>query len=147
MKNCRELSVTLEYKCFYVQVSCLFWFCFFLWMLLPEKIWQASEDIPSRSASVCCWPEKHTHVNTYTVTCERGVSSPCLSPAAGTAARCPALLEQQKTTGFVFDLTPTIHHLKSKKQKQKKKKKDLSCQLLGKHRLLWREREREKRQK
>ena len=35
-----------------------------------------------------------------------------------------------------------------KKQKAKaKKKKDLSCQLLGKHRLLWREREREKRQK
>lgn len=29
---------------------------------------------------------------------------------------------------------PTIHHLKSKREK-----KDLSCQLLGKHRLLWKE--------
>lgn len=70
------------------------------------------------------------------------VSCTCLSPAAGLAASCTALWSSQKTTGLVFDPAPTIHHLKSKEQK--KKKKDLSCQLLDKHRLLWRDREREK---
>lgn len=54
----------------------------------------------------------------------------------GRLPAAPPFWSSQKTTGLVFDLTPTIHHLKSKK---KKEKKNLSCQLLDKHRLLWKE--------
>lgn len=61
----------------------------------------------------------------------------------GRMPAAPPFWRSQKTTGLVFDLMPTIHHLKSKEKK--KKKKDLSCQLLDKHRLLWREREKRRR--
>lgn len=54
---------------------------------LPGKIWQASECIPSRSASACCWPAKHTYTNTHTVTCELGISSTCLSPGSWDACQ------------------------------------------------------------
>lgn len=133
MKNWQEFDLTLKHKGFAALVSFLLFvsdsvlFCVF-GPCLPGKIWKASECIPSRSASACCWPAKHTYRNTHTVTREFGISSTCLSPGSWDACQLHRLLGSQKTTGFVFDLTPTIHHWRSKK-----KKRDLSCQLLDKH--------------
>ena len=105
-------------------------------MFLPEKTWPASGCTPSQSASACCWPERHTDrkTHTHTVTCQPGISAHARHQALGWLPAATPFWGSQKTTGLAFDLMPTIHHLKSKREK-----KDLSCQLLGKHRLLWKE--------
>lgn len=40
----------------------------------------------------------------------------------GRMPAAPPFWRSQKTTGLVFDLMPTIHHLKSKEKKKKKKR-------------------------
>lgn len=101
-----------------------FGLAFFLLALLPEKIWQASEYIPSQSASACCWPEKHTYVNTHTQWPVSLVSLPhAYHQAAGTDASCSALLE--KPENHRARLWSNANYSSLKKQREKEKKRPL----------------------
>ena len=135
MKNWQEFDLTLKYKGFVVFVGFPFAFAFGLIVFfcvfgscLPEKIWQASECIPSRSASACCWPAKHTYTNTHTVTCELGISSTCLSPGSWDA--CQLHRPSGQPENHRARLWSDANYSSPKKQARKK---DLSCQLLDKH--------------
>lgn len=99
---------------------------FFLSTFLPVKIWQASECIPSQSASACCWPERHTYMNTHTHTRWPGslVSLPhAYHQAAGMAASCTALLGQPENHRAC--LWSHANYSSLKKQKAKAEKKNL----------------------
>lgn len=134
MKNWQEFDLTLKHKGFAALVSFLLFvldsvlFCVF-GPCLPGKIWKASECIPSRSASACCWPAKHTYTNTHTVTREFGISSTCLSPGSWDACQLHRPSGQSENHRVCLWSDANYSSLK----KQEKKKRDLSCQLLDKH--------------
>lgn len=87
---------------------------------------------------------KNTHTWTHTRWPVSVVSLPhAYRQAAGPDASCSALLE--KPENHRARLWSNANYSSLKKQREKGKKKDLSCQLLDKHRLLWREREKRRR--
>ena len=136
-KKCVELWSTNPFMLRFL--SCLLWFCSVLFNVLT---WEDLASFWVYSFSICfslllAWKthgQEHTHTHTHSdLSAWRLCTRP--SPGTGPAASRNALLGQPENHRPCLWSNANYSSLK----KQKRKKKDLSCQLLGKHRLLWKE--------